>query len=459
MNGTGDGHSISETIRSRLDRLRPFLGAVFLAAYAASSFAPESVATEVLLVSGIVLYAMSVPWASTFHKGLAVVAFAVLGATIISGRFDAASFFGKLPDYFNIVAVLLVLSMAGYPIRAERFTVEIQSLAAAMTRRGVGIKSTATLIGQFLGAVLDVGALVITDALARRAAPKERVEALLWAGRGFSFAPMWTTLNVLTATTIELTGLSYGSLLAITLPFALLGVAGTIASAQRQRSEVVQSNETPGRGAAVVVLYPVALVAAVAVAHQFISGVLLTAAVSLTVVGTVILSAILASIVLRRRSPLGRLSRESNGALTASHSEFALFGSAGVLVLSLTQIGALAPLGDALSALPQGLVAPALLLLVGLGFIGGIHVVPLVLLIDTAFPLDAGPAPALWAAAILIGAQSALLLTPFSNVVTMLAKLTGLHPIEVGTKSNWRFGLIMALAGLLYIAALSALLP
>lgn len=448
----------AQRLKTRLDALRPALGAAFLAAYFWTSFAPGPVDAGVFVGVGILLYAMSVPWASGFHKGLALVAFVMLGATIISGRFDAAAFFGKLPDYFDIVAVLLVLSVAGYPIRAERFTVEIQSLAAAMTRRGVGIKSTATVIGQLLGAVLDVGSLVITDALVRRAAPKERIEALLWAGRGFSFAPMWTNLNVFTATIIELTGLSYGSLLLTTLPFVLIGLAGTFVSAQRQGGEGIEIEEKPGRGAAVVLLYPVALVAAVAVVHQIISGIPLTVAVSLTVVGTVILSATLATFLLRRRSPVTRLFRESNGALTASHAEFALFGSAGVLVLSLTQIGALAPVGDVLSALPQTLVAPALLLLVGLGFIGGIHVIPLVLLIDTAFPLDAGPAPALWAAAILIGAQSALLLTPFSNVVTMLGKLTGLHPLVVGAKSNWRFGLAVALAGLLYIGLLTVLL-
>jgi hypothetical protein len=407
---------------------------------------------------GVLLYAMSVPWSSGFHRGLALVAFAVLGATIASGRFDAAPFFGRLPDYFNIVAVLLVLSMAGYPIRAERFTREIQNLASAMARRGVGVKSTATGIGHLLGAVLDVGAVVITDALAHRAAPKERIPALVWSARGFSFAPMWTNLNVFTATLIELTGVSYGSLLGITLPFVVAGLSATLVSAQRQGGEVVETGETPGRGAAVVLVYPVALVVAVTVVHEILSGVPLTAAVSLTVVVVVICAAVLASVLARRRSPVARLQRESNAALTASHGEFALFGSAGVLVLSLTQIGALAPVGDVLSALPQYLVASALLLVVAAGFLGGIHVIPLVFLINTAFPLDAGPAPALWAAAILIGAQSALLLTPFSNVVTMLAKLTGLHPLEVGAKSNWRFGLIVALAGLLYVGLLTFLL-
>ena len=83
---------------------------------------------------------------------------------------------------------------------------------------------------------------------------------------------------------------------------------------------------------------------------------------------------------------------------------------------------------------------------------------PLILLVDTAFPLDGGPAPALWAAAILIGAQSALLLTPFSNNVTMLARLSGLHPLEIGPKKNWRFGLCVAVCGLLYIGILTVLL-
>ena len=72
----------------------------------------------------------------------------------------------------------------------------------------------------------------------------------------------------------------------------------------------------------------------------------------------------------------------------------------------------------------------------GVGFVAGIHVIPMVLLLNTAFPLDGGPAPALWAAALLLGAQSTLLLTPFSSAVTMLSRLTGLHPLEIGPRRN-----------------------
>jgi hypothetical protein len=94
----------------------------------------------------------------------------------------------------------------------------------------------------------------------------------------------------------------------------------------------------------------------------------------------------------------------------------------------------------------------------GLGFLVGIHVIPMVLLINTAFPLDSGPAPALWAAAILLGSQAVLLLTPFSSAVTMLSRLTGLHPLEIGPRRNWGFGLLIALAATLYLIFLTSLL-
>jgi hypothetical protein len=93
-----------------------------------------------------------------------------------------------------------------------------------------------------------------------------------------------------------------------------------------------------------------------------------------------------------------------------------------------------------------------------MGFIAGIHVIPMVLLINTAFPLDSGPSPALWAAAILLGSQAALLLTPFSSAVTMLSRLTGLHPLEIGPRRNWRFGLAVTLAAFLYLGVLTFLL-
>jgi hypothetical protein len=184
----------------------------------------------------------------------------------------------------------------------------------------------------------------------------------------------------------------------------------------------------------------------------------LTAAISATVAVVVLLIAFLAAAALRRVSPLRRLARETRGSLTASHAEFALFGSAGVLVLSLEELGALAPIGDLLSALPPSLVAPALALVMGVGFIAGIHVIPMVLLINTAFPLDGGPSPALWAAAILLGSQATLLLTPFSSAVTMLSRLTGLHPLDIGPRRNWRFGLAVTLSAFVYLGILTLLL-
>ena len=461
MNGTGGGYSISETVRERLDRLRPFLGAVFLAAYAVSSFAPGSPATTVLLVSGIVLYAMSVPWASAFHKGLTVVAFAVLGATVAAGRFEAETFFGGLPAYFDVVAVLLILSAAGYPIRAARYEAQIQGLVSAARRRGVRTNTTAGGIGHILGAALDVGSFVLVDVVARRAAPGGRVDALTWAGRAFSFAPLWTNLNLLTATTITLTSTSYMGFLSLTLPFVVLGLAATLFLAQREKEdpEVSDGSSVPlDRGATAVLLYPVLLVAAVAVVNVLLPGVPLTAAIAVTVAVVVVGISVLAILLTRRTSPARRLGRETRDSLASSHPEFALFGSAGVLVLSLTQLGALAPVGGVLSSLPAFLVPMALALTMAVGFIVGIHVIPMVLLIDTAFPLDGGSSPALWAAAILLGAQSALLLTPFSSAVTMLSRLSGLHPLEIGPKRNWRFGLAAAVGAVLYLTVLTLLL-
>jgi hypothetical protein len=455
------GPSFSERMRARLDGLRPALGAAFLAAYAWSNFAPAPLSTAVFLGVGVALYALSLPWASAFHKGLALASFAALGLALATGRFEPGAFFEGLPAYFNVIAVLLVLSVAGYPIRAARYEAQIRALVAALERWGAGVRATSGIMAHVLGAVLDVGAFVLVDVIMGRAAPRGRVEALTWAGRGFSFVPLWTNLNVFAATTIVLTGTSYPNLLALTLPFALLGLAGTSLFAQREKGEAEappESSVALDRGAAAVVLYPVLLVTAVALVNLLFPGLSLTAAIAVTVAVVVVLIAGLAATVLRGTSPLRRLADETRGSLVASHAEFALFGSAGVLVLSLGALGALAPLGDLLSALPPALVAPALMLTIGLGFVAGIHVIPMILLINTAFPLDGGQSPALWAAALLLGGQSVLLLTPFSSAVTMLSRLTGLHPLEIGFKRNWRFGLAVAAAAFLYLGALTLLL-
>jgi hypothetical protein len=446
-------------VRAHLDALRPVLGVLFLAGYGWQTFAPDSFGTALFLGTGAVLFVISVPWSSTFHRAFALVAFVALCATVFSGRFDFVDYYKGMPTYCGIVAVLLVLSIAGYPIRAARYEVQIRALMAALTRRGVSVKTTAGALGHVLGAVLDVGALVLIDVITGRSAPKERIDSLKWAGRAYSFAPLWTNLNLLTATTIVLTGVSYPSLLAVTLPFVFVGLAVTLLFAQREGGEVEEIPRAPlDRGAAAVLLYPVLLVAAVALVNVAFPALPLTAAIAMTVVVIVVLIATLAAVLTRRMSPLVRLGRETRGSLATSHAEFALFVSAGVLVLSLKELGALAPLGVLLSALPTVLVAPALALIMAVGFISGIHVIPMVLLLNTAFPLDGGSAPALWAAALLLASQSVLLLTPFSTTVTMLSRLTGMHPLDVGPRRNLGFGLLVALGAMLYLGVLTLLL-
>ncbi|MDP9412152.1 MAG: hypothetical protein M3P70_16995, partial [Actinomycetota bacterium] len=75
-------------MRSHLDGRRPALGLAFLVGYLWHTFAPGSFGTAFFLGTGAVLFTMSVPWASAFHRAFALVAFAALGAAVVSGRFD-----------------------------------------------------------------------------------------------------------------------------------------------------------------------------------------------------------------------------------------------------------------------------------------------------------------------------------------------------------------------------------
>jgi len=62
-------------MRSHLDGVRPVLGIVFLAGYAWQTFAPDSFGTDLFLGVGAVLFVISVPWSSAFHRAFALVAF------------------------------------------------------------------------------------------------------------------------------------------------------------------------------------------------------------------------------------------------------------------------------------------------------------------------------------------------------------------------------------------------
>lgn len=428
------------------------LGAIFLMSYALSYLSALPILHVIFLGVGGLIYLISVPWASALHKIVALVSFFVLGITLITGRFNPSAFFDGFTTYLGIVAVLLVLSVAGYPIRAVRYESQIRALLTMLAEHGVRLKSTMVGLGHVLGTVLDVGTLVLMDAITRRVAPDQRTDSLVWAARGFTLAPLWSNLNVLTVITIEIAGTSYPRLLAVAIPFVVLALATLVYLAQKEMVVVEGPRETKlDRGIATVLAYPVGLIAVVAIASQLNPETPLTVVISLTVAAVVFILAALATVLVRGTSPIRRLARETRASLVGSHGEFALFGSAGILVLSLTQLGALAPVGSLFSHLPTLLVTPALLIAVALGFVIGIHSIPMALAIDAVFPLDESATPALWALAILLGSGAGMLLTPFSSTTTMLSRLTGLQPLRAGPSRNWRFGLVFVVAGIGYL--------
>ena len=53
--------------------------------YAWSTFAGDSFGTAIFLGTGAVLFAMSVPWSSSFHRAFAVAAFVALAAVVLFG--------------------------------------------------------------------------------------------------------------------------------------------------------------------------------------------------------------------------------------------------------------------------------------------------------------------------------------------------------------------------------------
>jgi hypothetical protein len=80
-------------VRARLDALRPLLGIVFLAGYAWQTFAPGSFGTDLFLGVGAVLFVISVPWSSAFHRAFALAAFVALAVVIFTGRSTSGTFY------------------------------------------------------------------------------------------------------------------------------------------------------------------------------------------------------------------------------------------------------------------------------------------------------------------------------------------------------------------------------
>ena len=80
-------------MRSHVDALRPVLGIVFLAG-TCGRLSRQSHGGQTLPGVGAVLFVISVPWSSVFHRAFALAAFVALGAVIFTGRFHFADFLG-----------------------------------------------------------------------------------------------------------------------------------------------------------------------------------------------------------------------------------------------------------------------------------------------------------------------------------------------------------------------------
>ncbi|MGI8649552.1 MAG: hypothetical protein ACR2KW_04115, partial [Rubrobacter sp.] len=119
-----------------LDGVRVALLPVFLAGYFWWVFAPDGLGAALFIGSGMVLLVLSMSRAGAFHWGLGVAAVAALALSIVLGRFDAGLMFRELPSYLAIVAILQVLSLSGYPVRADRFDRRIRALMSSLARRG-----------------------------------------------------------------------------------------------------------------------------------------------------------------------------------------------------------------------------------------------------------------------------------------------------------------------------------
>lgn len=435
-----------------------------IAAYLVSEIYPSEWLTWVQSILSLVIIAVSFRSIKPFVRLLGT-SFLITGALLLAANgASLTAYVLGFGSMLNILSLFVLIPMIALPIELGQYAVRVQAILYSKVKHSGMLYCITSLLSYILSSFMNLATLPM---MYHSIQPSLQYYPIKQKDRfisraithGYSMPILWTPVAPIVGIIVEMTGVSWSSILPIVIPFSLFGLVldwlmGTWVanrrlkkislnaleeiSAARESAVGQQANgsaEGKGSHPGQILIAIVVLNALVFILERFTHmGFLLLVSI------IVIPFAYIWSLMLGK----GKAFIAKSRTLLPSHvlkmkDQFFVFLSAGFMISAIKATGSNHAINEGIMAIQHVIGSDLFLLLIPLipltlAFIGLHPAVGLALAAESLNPQALGVSDQLMAIAMLTGAATAFLMGPYNATAGMMANLIGKSSYKV---SNW----------------------
>ncbi|WP_134701266.1 hypothetical protein [Ammoniphilus sp. YIM 78166] len=381
---------------------------------------------------------------------LLTVGFAVMLANG-AGPLELLKSFGYM---MNVLTLFALVPLMAIPMQIGHYGRDIQTIIHSRIKSSGSLYVLTSGLSHFLGVFTYLASLPMTYYAIRPAADlypirnKERFMSRAIT-HGFSMTTMWTPIAPILATVLEMTKVSWASIILFVLALAVLGLIldwafgvmiGKKHSLDKEVESAQQEMAVAGSdshyGKVWHVLAAIALLSVIVLVMELMLGM----SFMLIIIILILPFGLVWSLFIGKGKEYGNLVKKHPAHyLPKMKDQFVIFLSAGFMITALRWSGADAVINLTISDFKDLVGVHVFIVLIpliplGLAFIGLHPAVALALVAQSVNPQILGISPQLLAVSMLAGAASSFLMGPYNATIGMMAGIVKRSPFEV---SNW----------------------
>lgn len=444
--------------------VKPFLFIAAIAAYLCWAIYPNALlkwfVSTLCMMIVIVVFSSVKP----FVRGIGSVFLAVGVILLLSSGAQWQSFVLGFGNMQGILSLFALIPLIALPIELGHYSVRVQAMIQRKVSHSGMLYWITSFLSYILSSFMNLAALPMMVHTIRPTLdlyPIRQKDRFLSRSitRGYSMPIIWTPVAPIVGIIVDMTGVSWSSILPIVIPFSLLGlvldgVMGIWIANRRQKligqaavDEVAAAREDAlkldlRQSGQLRAGHPIQILIAIVVFNGFISLLERTthAGFLLLVSLTVVPFSFLWSALLGKGGLFIRKGKDMLPAhLIKMKEQFFVFLSAGFMISAIQTTGAGHVINHGISAARDLVGADIFLLLIPLipfvlAFVGLHPAVGLALTAGSLKPAELGISVDLMAIAMLTGAAAAFLMGPYNATAGMMSNLIGQSSYRV---SNW----------------------
>lgn len=420
-------------------------------------------AASIISIAIIVLVFRSV---KRFVQGLGV-AFLLIGLILLAASgVPLNRYVLGFGNMLNILSLFCLIPLIAVPVELGRYADKVQSIIHRRVNQSGPLYVSTSFLSYILSSFMNVATLPMMFHMIR---PSLDLYPIEWRSRfisraithGYSMTFLWTPVAPIVGIVVEMTGVSWSSLLPVVVPFSLLGLAldwlmglwiarrrlkrlgqsawEEVAAAketaiQTKRQQALNAGEKAGHPLQIVM----AVSAFIAVIF-FLESYTHASFLLLVTLLVIPFSFLWCLLIGKGRAFVERGRKILPEQLLKMKEQFFVFLSAGFMIYAIQSTGASHSI-NAWITMVKDVLGPHIFLLVipliplALAFIGLHPTVGLALTAESLNPESLGISVELTAIAMLIGASTAFMVGPYNATVGIMSNLVGESSYRV---SNW----------------------